>query len=176
MSHSFREELAFSIQEFVFEESEYAVCETIVFPILREVYKSYRDRFTLWSHKSIRYDEKLYGIPDYILAKRSPLGKEVFETPFFVTIEAKKDDFVKGWGQGLAEMVAIQKINTTQKIKRVFGIVSNGQLWQFGQLSNNHFMKNIQAYTVSDLDKLLSAVDYIFSQCVLELEAIEQSD
>ena len=105
----FKEELEFSLREFVFEESEYAVCETIIFPVLREVYRNYRDEFTLWSHKAIAYDEKLSGTPDYILAKRSPLGKEIFEQPFFVTVEAKRDDFIKGWGQCLAEMVRLAK-------------------------------------------------------------------
>ncbi|NES24815.1 MAG: hypothetical protein F6K41_39385 [Symploca sp. SIO3E6] len=164
----FKEELEFSLREFVFEESEYAVCETMIFPVLREVYRSYREQFTLWSHKAIAYDEKLSGVPDYILAKRSPLGKEIFEKPFFIVVEAKKDDFLKGWGQCLAEMVAINKLNEA-KNQKVFGIVSNGQLWQFGQLKGNIFNKNIRAYTIYELEKLLAAINYIFQQCVLEL-------
>jgi len=164
----FKEELAFSLREFVFEESEYAVCETIIFPVLREVYRSYRNKFTLWSHKAIAYDEKLSGIPDYILAKRSPLGKEVFDQPFFVTVEAKKDDFIKGWGQCLAEMVALSKLNAAEN-QTVFGIVSNGQLWQFGKLKANIFKKNIKAYTIYDLEQLLAAINYIFQQCELEI-------
>ncbi|MEB3279155.1 MAG: hypothetical protein VKK42_09590 [Lyngbya sp.] len=94
----FREDLEFSLREFSFEDSEYAVCEMIIFPILKEVYRSYRDSFTLWSHKAIIYDEKLSGIPDYILAQRSALGKQVFEKPYFLVVEAKKDDLIKGWG------------------------------------------------------------------------------
>ncbi|NET54837.1 MAG: hypothetical protein F6K47_01095 [Symploca sp. SIO2E6] len=164
----FKEELAFSLREFVFEESEYAVCETIIFPVLREVYRGYRKEFTLWSHKAITYDEKLSGIPDYILAKRSPLGKEIFDQPFLVTVEAKKDDFIKGWGQCLAEMVAINKLNAAEN-QTVFGIVSNGQLWQFGKLKGSIFNKNIKAYTVYDLEQLLAAINYIFQQCELEI-------
>lgn len=170
----FKEELEFSLREFVFEESEYAVCETIIFPVLREVYRNYRDEFTLWSHKAIAYDEKLSGTPDYILAKRSPLGKEIFEQPFFVTVEAKRDDFIKGWGQCLAEMVAISKLNEAGDNQRVFGIVSNGQLWQFSQLKGNVFHKNTKAYTIYDLEQLLAAVNYIFQQCKLELTTAQQ--
>ena len=48
---SFQEELEFCLREFVFEESEYAVCETIIFPVLKEVYRAYREKFTLWSQK-----------------------------------------------------------------------------------------------------------------------------
>ena len=86
---SFIEELNFSLKEFNYTESEYAICEAIIFPILKELYRSYRDKFTLWSHKALVYDEKLSGIPDYLLAKKSALGKEVFERPFFVAVEAK---------------------------------------------------------------------------------------
>ncbi len=166
---AFQEELEFCLREFAFAESEYAICETIIFPILKEVYRDYRDKFTLWSHKTIAYDEKLSGVPDYILAKRSPLGKEIFENPFFVAIEAKKDDFIKGWGQCLAEMVAIQKINGELAQQTIFGIVSNGQFWQFGKLKGNIFTKEFKSYTISELERVLAAVNYIFGQCELEL-------
>ncbi|NET83861.1 MAG: hypothetical protein F6J94_18615 [Moorea sp. SIO1F2] len=166
---AFKEDLEFCLREFTVEESEYAICETIIFPLLKEVYRQYRDKFTLWSHKPITYDQQLTGIPDYILAKRSPLGKQIFEKPYFVAVEAKKDDFIKGWGQCLAEMIAIQKLND-QSEQTIFGIVSNGQLWQFGKLKGNLYTREINNYTISDLERLYSAINYVFSQCELELE------
>lgn len=81
----------------------------------------------MWSHQTIAYDENLCAMPDYLLAKPSPLGKKVFEKPFLVTGEAKKDDFIVGWGQCLAEMVPMQKLNGNAE-KTLFGIVSNGQV------------------------------------------------
>jgi hypothetical protein len=173
---SFKEDLEFSLKEFTFAESEYAVCETVIFPVLKEVYRNHRDKFTLWSHKALTYDEKLCGVPDYIVASRSPLGKEIFEKPFFVAIEAKKDDFVRGWGQCLAEMVAIQKLNERPEQQTVYGIVSNGQLWQFGQLKGNLFTRNFKAYTIYYLEQLFAAINYVFVQCELELEAIAASN
>jgi hypothetical protein len=167
----FQEQLNYNLQEFTLEESEYAVCEGIIFPLLREVYKAYREQFTLWSHKAIHCDEKLSGTPDYILAIRSPLGKRIFEKPFFVAVEAKKDDFIKGWAQCLAEMVAIQKINAIPK-QTIFGIVSNGQLWQFGKLQANLLTREAQSYTISDLPRLYGAICYIFDQCRSELETL----
>ena len=166
---AFKEDLEFCLREFTVEESEYAICETIIFPLLKEVYRQYRDKFTLWSHKAITYDQQLTGIPDYILAKRSPLGKQIFEKPYFVAVEAKKDDFIKGWGQCLAEMVAIQKLND-QSEQTIFGIVSNGQVWQFGKLKGNLYTREINNYTISDLERLYSAINYVFSQCELEIE------
>jgi hypothetical protein len=166
----FQEDLEFCLSEFTFDKSEYAVCEAIVFPVLKEIYRSYYPKFSLWSHQALTYDQRLCGIPDYILAKRSPLGKEVFEYPFFAAVEAKRDDFIKGWGQCLAEMVAIQKLNNSLS-QTIFGIVSNGQFWQFGKLKASLFTKNKKSYTISDLGSLLSALDYIFAQCELELTA-----
>lgn len=171
---TFQEELMFSLREFNYNESEYAICEAIIFPVLKELYRSYREKFTLWSHKALVYDEKLSGIPDYLLAKKSALGKEVFEKPFFVAVEAKKDDFIKGWGQCLSEMVAIQKINNSVKQQSIFGIVSNGQVWQFGKLIDNSFTKEINIYTISDLHKLFAALNFVFKQCEMQLELLNQ--
>ncbi|OKH43107.1 hypothetical protein NIES2101_31285 [Calothrix sp. HK-06] len=167
---TFREELNFSLREFTFEDSEYAICEAVVFPILREVYRSYRVNFTLWSHKTLTYDINLTGIPDYILAKKSPLGKEVFEKPFLIiAVEAKRDDFIKGWGQCLAEMVAIQKLNQNLE-QDIYGIVSNGQFWQFGKLQGSTYTREINSYTLSDIDKLFAALNYIFMKCQRALD------
>lgn len=168
----FKEDLEFSQREFTFEDSEYAICEAVIFPILKEIYRNYRDSFTLWSHKGLTYDEKLYGVPDYLVAKKSPLGKEVFEKPFFVAVEAKRDDFIKGWGQCLAEMVAIQKLNQQPELQTVYGIVSNGQFWQFAKLKSNLFTREIKSYILSDLEKLFAAINYIFIECQHELEML----
>lgn len=169
----FIEELTFSLREFNYNESEYAICEAIIFPVLKELYRNYREKFTLWSHKAFVYNEKLSGIPDYLLAKKSALGKEVFEKPFFVAVEAKKDDFIKGWGQCLSEMVAIQKINDSIG-QSIFGIVSNGQVWQFGKLIDNSFTKEINIYIISDLHKLFAALNFVFKQCEIQLELLNK--
>jgi hypothetical protein len=168
ISDHFRDDLAFTIQHFNVEGSECGVCDAIIFPILKTVYRNYRDRFVLWSHRTLTYDSNLTGIPDYILASRSPLGKEIFKQPYFVAIEAKRDDFVKGWGQCLAELVAMQKLNENPN-QTVYGIVTNGQFWQFGMLHQQTFTKNLADYSISDLDRLMAAVNALFHQCSLAL-------
>jgi hypothetical protein len=175
ISNYFESELEYSLETFSFDDSEYAVCENLIYPILREVYKPYKKWFTLWSHKPISFDEKLCGTPDYIVAKKSPLGKPIFEKPFLITVEAKKDDFIEGWGQGLAEMVAVQKLNDLSDDRTVFGIVSNGQFWQFGKLKGAIFTKNIKSYALADLEKLFGALNYVFHQAELELAAIDST-
>lgn len=87
-------------------------------------------------------------------------------------VEAKQDKFEEGWGQCLAEMIAVQRIDN-DFISDVFGIVSNGKIWQFGKLVANVFTQNKNLYIIQDLDKLFAAVNYIFQQAVL-IEALNR--
>jgi len=167
----FREDLEIVMREGVVYSSEFAICENIIYPILKEVWKLYNRKFTLWSHHSLNYDEKLSGFPEYILAKRSSLGKVVFDKPYFILVEAKQDDFEGGWAQCLAEMIAAQRLNEEIQIT-IFGIVSNGKIWQFGKLEGTSFISNIDIFTIQDLDKIFAAVNYIFKQCELQLNKL----
>jgi len=163
-NEAFKADIEFSLREVVFDNSEYAVCENLIYPTLKEVYKHHKENFSLWSHQPISFNEKLCGIPDYIVAKRSPLGKFVFDQPYIIVVEAKRDDFTEGWGQCLAEMVAVQKLNH-ELHQPVFGIVSNGKVWEFGRLVANQFVKNLKVYTIYDLDCLMNAINGVFVQC-----------
>jgi hypothetical protein len=166
---SFKEELDLLFTDGVVDNSENAICENLIYPVLKEVWKCYRGKLTLWSHQAITYDEDLSGVPDYIVTKRSPLGTIVFDKPYFLVVEAKQDKFEEGWGQCLAEMVAVQRINDELE-KTIFGIVSNGKVWQFGKLNLDVFTRNKTFYTIQDLDKLFAAVNYAFQQCQLQID------
>ncbi len=72
-------------------------------------------------------------------------------------------------------MVAIQKINDSVE-QSVFGIVSNGQVWQFGKLTDSLFTKEIDIYTISDLHKLFAALNFVFKQCEMQLEFSGRED
>lgn len=158
---SFREEFEFSRENIDVFTSEGSRTELIVTPILREVYKQYHNQYSFWIQKSLAYNDKLNGTPDYIIATRSPLGKTVLELPLVVVVEAKKNDFEQGWGQCLAELVAAQKINQNANVP-VHGIVTDGELWKFGKLAGDTFTSNIEGYTVGDLAKLFGAVHFVF--------------
>jgi hypothetical protein len=102
------------------------------------------------------------------LAKRSPLGTVVFDKPYFILVEAKKESaFDEGWGQCLAEMVAVQRLNN-QPEQTILGSVSNGAMWQFGKLKLEMFTLNKIFYTIQDLERLFAAVNYVFKQCELQ--------
>lgn len=166
---NFREELEFLLSHGTIYGSEYAICENLIYPILKEVWKSYYEKMTLWSHETLIYDEKLSGQPDYIVTKLSPLGRMIFDKPYFLVVEAKQDKFEEGWGQCLAELVAVQKINNDLE-QTIFGIVSNGKFWEFGKLKRDVFTRNIISYSIGDLDRLFAVINYVFQQCLLELE------
>ena len=162
-SDFFIEEFEFTKKNLDILTSEYSRCESIIYPILREVYKTFVDKYSLWSHKSIRYDTKLTGTPDYIFSTKSELGKTVLGLPIVLIIEAKQNDFNEGWGQCLAELVASQKLSKNENSK-VYGIVTDGEVWQFGKLVSDVFTKNKSIITITDLDKIFGAIGFLLSQ------------
>ncbi|MDY7015169.1 MAG: hypothetical protein SVX43_16545, partial [Cyanobacteriota bacterium] len=159
------------MREGVVDNSEFAICENLIYPVLKEIWKSYRSKFVLWSHECLSCDEDLTGFPEYILARRSPLGKVVFDKPYFLLVEAKQDKFDEGWGQCLAEMIAAQRLNGEMELT-IFGIVSNGDRWQFGKLEGENFTRNITLYAIQNLDSLFAATHFIFQQCDRQLDAL----
>jgi hypothetical protein len=166
---SFQEELDLLFTDGVIDNSEDAICENLIYPVLKEVWKPYRSKLTLWSHEALTYDEDLSGIPDYTVTQRNSLSTIVFDKPYFLMVEAKQDKFEEGWSQCLAEMIAVQRIND-DFVSDVFGIVSNGKIWQFGKLVGDVFTRNKNLYMIQDLDKLFAAVNYIFQQCELKIQ------
>ena len=165
-SEQFLQGLAFARQHLNVFRSEAARCEAIIYPILLESYKAYAERYMLWIREPLAYDGILSGTPDYFVATRSELGKNVVGTPVVMVVEAKKNDFEIGWGQCLAAMIAAQKINT-QEINRnamfpVYGIVTDGVLWQFGKLAGDTFMENITPFSLGDVPRLFGAIDAVF--------------
>ncbi len=160
-SEQFLQELEFSRQYIDVFASEGSRCEVVIFPILREVYKDYAERYGLWVKKSIIYDETLSGTPDYLIATRSELGMTVVGTPLVILVEAKKNDFEQGWGQCLAELVAAQKINDDSDFP-VYGVVTDGKLWEFGQLVGDTFIQNRTSFTIDNLPILFGAMNSVF--------------
>ncbi|MFM7886193.1 MAG: hypothetical protein ACKPCM_05775, partial [Pseudanabaena sp.] len=161
LSDYFREDLQLMMREGVVDNSEFAICENLIYPLLKEVWKQYRSKFLLWSHQSLNYDEKLSGFPEYILARRSPLGKVVFDRPYFMLVEAKQDNFEAAWGQCIAEMVAAQRLNAELDLT-IFGITSNGDRWQLGKLEKQTFTRNATFFSIQETDKLAAVVNYVF--------------
>ncbi len=162
ISLQFIEELNFNINQLDAFSSEAARCELIILPILRECYKKIAVKCSLWVQKSLNYDQVLNGTPDYMISKRSPLGKTVLSYPLLMIAEAKKNDFNQGWAQCLAELIASQKLNQNQQ--PIYGIVTDGKYWEFGFLEQDIFTKNTKSYTIDNLSDLFAGLNDIFSR------------
>ena len=160
-SAQFLQEFKFTIENINVFASEASRCESVIFPVLREVYKAYANTYALWIREPITYDETLNGTPDYIVATKSELGMTIVGTPLIILVEAKKNDFEEGWGQCLAELVAAQKINGTLDFP-VYGIVSDGERWQFGKLVGDAFTQNRTSFSIDNLSTLFGAINAIF--------------
>lgn len=154
---TFTQEFEFNRENFDIFSSEASRCEAVIYPMLREVCKSFVQDYSLWSHKAISADNTLNGTPDYVVAKRSLLGKNVLDYPLILIAEAKQNDFTRGWGQCLAEMVAAQRLNENAE-QPIYGIVTDAEIWQFGKLTGTLFTKNIARATIDNLDEVFGSV------------------
>ena len=164
----FLQELAFARKHLNFSSSDETRRASLIFPILREVYKAYVESYMLWIREPLAYDAILNGTLDYFISTRSALGKNVVGMPLVAVVMARKNDFEIGWGQCLAAMVASQKINT-QNIKEhatfpVYGIVTDGISWQFGKLVGDTFTENLTLFSSGDLPRLFGAIDAVFKE------------
>jgi hypothetical protein len=148
--------------------SEAARCELVIFPVLREIYKRYCAESALWVQKAFSIDAQLSGTPDYMLSRKSELGKNVLGVPLLLLVEAKRNDFEQGWGQCLAELIAADRLN--QHSRPVYGIVTDGKLWEFGRLEHQVFTKNLASYTITDLDALFCILNGLFNLATQNLE------
>ena len=153
--------------------SEASRSEIIISPMLREMYKNHCNKYSFWIQKSISFDEVLSGTPDYIFSKKSSLGKTVLEMPIVVVVEAKKNDFEQGWGQCLAELIASQKINGSPQ-RSIYGIVTDGNLWQFGRLKLDIFTKNEENYTIDSISKVYGALEFLADLVEQEYLSVER--
>jgi len=139
--------------------SEYAICETLISPILKIVVKNYA--LKVWSHIAYDVDKEkgLVGEPDYLIAAQTKYGG--LARPALCIIEAKDEQFNKGWTQALAEMTASSLLGATS----CYGIVSTGVLWQFGKLENEVFVTDANLISATDnLQRLFNTINWVFNE------------
>ena len=138
------------------EESKKLLIDAICQESLR-----YFKHLKIWKSAPLS-DEHTIGYVDYLLAKR----QAYLEAPFLCIVEAKKDDFEKGLAQCLPEMKACQFNNQTQgKMLDVYGIVTNGQGWQFYKLALDGRVYGSDLYAMGNLPQVLGILHDVFQQC-----------
>lgn len=115
----------------------------------------------VWKAMPLETDS-LTGVTDYLITP----AYAYISTPLLCVAEAKRDDFVQGEAQCIAEMVACRWKNQQEgHTADVYGIVSNGQAWQFYRLNQNAEVYVTSTYGTNDLPTLLGALDYVCARC-----------
>ncbi len=145
--------------------NEYAICESIIRPILSAVAKE--NSLPLWSHVKLEYKIndtlELSGEPDYLFAF-GQRGHMAYSNPVVCLGEAKNGVFTTAWGQVGAEMVAAQKRNKNEKIP-IYGLVSAGRVWEFGKLEGNLFSIPTISYSApSHLNEIMDILNWILCE------------
>lgn len=166
----FLQDITFALSVKSSQENEVFYEEFFIVPFLKEIWKHHRS-IKVWSHTYIKYDDDLCGNPDYLVsALREEYTYEVLSTPLLAAIQAKQQNFIAGWGQCLAAMLACQKINaehpqSDQPLPPVYGIVSTGEIWEFGKLEAHTLKKYPPPISIATPTRLAGVLDYIFSEC-----------
>jgi len=164
----FRENMRFSLDMKAVGEGEVFFRENFIFPFLQQAWKRHQ-RLKLWANKSLALDGELVGEPDYLISARiEGVVSKLINKPLLAVAEAKKEDFEKGWAQCLAEMIACQKLNHNEEAV-VYGIVSTGLVWEFGKLAGNVFTRHPLAYSISEPEKVMGLIDFVFGECEKQL-------
>jgi hypothetical protein len=118
-------------------------------------------KLRIWKEVTLVTDT-LTGLADYVIAPK----RAYLETPLLCVSEAKRDNFERGAAQCIAEMVACRWNNKEQGHETdIFGIVSNGQDWQFYALKTNNMVYETPVYPMTNLPELLGALDFICAEC-----------
>lgn len=115
----------------------------------------------IWKGAALKSD-RTTGNVDYVIAE----NKAYLDAPFLCIIEAKKDDFEQGLAQCLVEMQACQWQNQQRSLSLdVFGIVTNGDTWQFYCLGVDGQVRESLPYAIGDLEIVLGFLRHLVETC-----------
>lgn len=163
-----QQDIMFTLKEIPYDISEAAICENLIYPLLKEAWKLYANVLMLWSHQALEDDTGNIRIPDYLISKRSSLGKIIFDFPLLAVIEAKKDNFSLGWTQCSLDMIKIQQLNKNDNID-IYGLVSNGKIWEVAKLSNQQFIVYNKRFFIEELETLFNMLVSVLELCKQQL-------
>jgi hypothetical protein len=153
------------------DQSDTARRELLILPILKELYQNcggMKGCPGFWVDRQLEADDNLAGSIAYLFTTPSPLGKTVLGLPILLLVtQAKRNDFEQGWGQCLAELIAADRLN--QHSRPVYGVVTDGKLWEFGRLEQKVFTKHLVSYTIADLEELFCLLNGLLDLATQDL-------
>ncbi len=140
------------------QNTEKARSEYIIAPVFFELRKQAKEQISIFSGVEFNVDKalKLTGACDFLISQSA--YQSVLESPVMVAVEAKRQDFEKGYVQCLAEMIAIRIFNEREgkPTERVYGTVTTGDVWRFLILENNQALIETVSFDIrEDLERIL---------------------
>lgn len=111
-------------------------------------------------------------VPDYVVTAKDKIGLNTFTKPLLITVEAKNDDYEKGWNDVYKQLVVARHINENDEIP-IYAIVSIGTGWQMGKLDGNIIYRHPTPVGLDNPDKLFGILDFIFKDCVRTAEKFD---
>ncbi len=146
-------------------QTEKARAELIVAPVLVEAVRLSLGPTSFFSGSEFPADpaEGLTGTLDFVLS-RSPEQYFVC-APVLAVVEAKNDDFRRGYGQCLAAMVGAQRFNEreTSDLGPIYGAVTTGTNWRFLKLVGPDAWIDRREYYIQDLEQILGILIHMTS-------------
>ncbi|MGK7871870.1 MAG: hypothetical protein AB4426_00655 [Xenococcaceae cyanobacterium] len=137
--------------------TEKARSEMIIAPLLLDLRKRLKHRFSLFSGVDFNVDSEkgLNGICDFLIS--SSTEQLFIKYPVLTLVEAKKENIIAGLGQCVAEMVAAQIFNEREgsDISVILGTVTSGNIWKFLQLEGKEIRIDLSEYYLRDVPKIL---------------------
>lgn len=157
ISGKLKEDLADNFELAISIGTEKARSELIIAPVLVELRKQAGKQISIFSGRAFDVDLErgLNGRCDFLIS-RSPY-QILIESPVVVAVEAKHDDFDGGLVQCIAEMIGAQLFNQQEgnPIGRIYGVITNGQLWQFAILQEKIASAEINFYEITEIEKIM---------------------
>ncbi|CAK0761179.1 conserved hypothetical protein [Gammaproteobacteria bacterium] len=132
----------------------------IVDQVLLELTQHVTVSFFLGNAFNVDNNKGLTGNPDGIITKSE--NQLYITSPVIVLVEAKKSDLGSGLAQCIAEMEAARIFNEQQEqpISPLYGVVTDGVLWQFLSLQKNVATIDSSFYNFGDGSKIVGILKY----------------
>ena len=140
------------------QDSEKARSELIIAPVFVELRIQAEKKISIFSGIEFNVDKKLRltGECDFLISRSS--YQMVLSSPIVVAVEAKRQDFEKGYVQCIAEMYAARLFNEREgtPTEIIYGTVTTGNVWQFLMLENNQALIETISFDIrEDLERIL---------------------
>ena len=148
------------------KNTEKARSENLVSPVLKEIFRHNKQKLTLFPGYGLNVNSKqgLNSNCDCIVAGRGDIVE--LTNPIICLVQAKNGVIEDGYGQCGAEMYAARLYNDDlgTPIPAMYGIVTNGEEWQFMLLKEQTIYFDAQTFPLNRLPRILGILQNIVNK------------